>query len=189
MCFCEPRQEVFSPQTAILLQHGFQPKLDRLPQWKRSEIAKTLLFRSKIHVANSGSYLRLTRKAEGSEFSKNSPSKLGESARTRPQRQNWCHLDQDFDPAEPHPGADEYPSRISNLNRSKIHNVANRGSYLRLTRKTEGSEFSENSTAKLDASARAGSPTSDSINFTLNKILMGDILIKLFMKNVTHIHT
>ena len=32
---------------------------------------------------------------------------------------------------------------------------------LRLTRKAEGSEFSENSPAKLDVSARAGSPTLD----------------------------
>ena len=39
--------------------------------------------------------------------------------------------------------------------------MANGGSYPRLTRKAEGFEFSENSPAKLDASARARSPTSD----------------------------
>ena len=39
--------------------------------------------------------------------------------------------------------------------------MANSGSYLRLTRKVEGSEFSENSPAKIDTSARGGSPTSE----------------------------
>ena len=42
---------------------------------------------------------------------------------------------------------------------SRIHNMANGGGYLRLTRKAKGSEFNENSPTKLDASARAGSPT------------------------------
>ena len=82
VCFCEPLQELFSPQTAILLRHGFQPNLDQLPPWKWSEVAKTLLFGSNIHnMANSGSYLGLIRKAEGSEFSENSPAKLDTSAR------------------------------------------------------------------------------------------------------------
>ena len=85
MYFCKPQQELFSPLTAILLRHGFQPNLDRLPHWKRSKEAKALLFGSKIHnMANGGSYLRLTRKAEGFEFSENSPAKLDASARSGP---------------------------------------------------------------------------------------------------------
>ena len=81
MCFCEPRPELFSPQTAIILWRGFQPKLDQLPQWKRSEVAKTPLFGSKINnVANGGSYRRLTRKSEGFDVGENSQAKLDASA-------------------------------------------------------------------------------------------------------------
>ena len=43
-------------------------------------------------MANSGSYLRLTKKADGSEFSENSPAKLDVSPRAGLQRQNkWNH--------------------------------------------------------------------------------------------------
>ena len=87
--FCEPRQELFSPGTAIFLRRGFQPKLDRPQQRKRSEGAKTPLFGSKIHnLANGGSYLRLTRKVEEFDVGENSRAKLDISTRAGSQRQN-----------------------------------------------------------------------------------------------------
>ena len=74
---CESRPELFSSLTATFLWHRFQPKLDRLPQLKRSEITKTPLFGSKIHnVANGGSSSVQQKGAVLFDFGENSLGKL-----------------------------------------------------------------------------------------------------------------
>ena len=53
-------QELFSIN-CVFLRRRFQPKLDRLPQLKRSKVNKTLPFGSKIHkVVNGDSYFNST---------------------------------------------------------------------------------------------------------------------------------
>ena len=48
--------------------------------------------------------------------------------------------------------------------KKKIHNVANGGSYIRLTRKAKGFDFGENSKVKLDLSGRIGSNVREALS-------------------------